>query len=149
MTGRTHQIRLHLQLIGFPIANDPCYGGEMHYGEPKATADESKSAVETQDIPEADCATPQQPDESNVEFMKRTCRWCKVGPAKAFNETQLHCARIWLHALQYEVESLYKIKIWLCIDDYILTWIYVSRWLVISLRFQNLLGHVKTSCVRH
>ena len=28
-TGRTHQLRLHLQLIGNPIANDPCYGGEL------------------------------------------------------------------------------------------------------------------------
>ncbi|CAN0300220.1 unnamed protein product, partial [Hapterophycus canaliculatus] len=24
--GRTHQIRLHLQWAGHPIANDPCYG---------------------------------------------------------------------------------------------------------------------------
>jgi hypothetical protein len=30
-TGRTHQLRLHLQLIGNPIANDPCYGGELFY----------------------------------------------------------------------------------------------------------------------
>lgn len=28
LTGRTHQIRLHLQLLGNPIANDPCYGGK-------------------------------------------------------------------------------------------------------------------------
>lgn len=32
-TGRTHQLRLHLQLLGCPIANDPCYGGELFYGE--------------------------------------------------------------------------------------------------------------------
>ena len=28
LTGRTHQLRLHLQLLGNPIANDPCYGGD-------------------------------------------------------------------------------------------------------------------------
>ena len=33
-TGRTHQLRLHLQFVGNPIANDPCYGGEIFYGEP-------------------------------------------------------------------------------------------------------------------
>jgi len=30
-TGRTHQIRLHLQHVGHPIANDPNYGGDMWY----------------------------------------------------------------------------------------------------------------------
>jgi len=34
LTGRTHQLRLHLQFLGCPIANDPCYGGELFYGEP-------------------------------------------------------------------------------------------------------------------
>ena len=33
-TGRTHQLRLHLQLLGSPIANDPCYGGELFFGRP-------------------------------------------------------------------------------------------------------------------
>ncbi len=29
LTGRTHQIRLHLQRAGFPICNDPIYGGHL------------------------------------------------------------------------------------------------------------------------
>jgi tRNA pseudouridine synthase 9 len=30
-TGRTHQLRLHLQLVGFPVANDYAYGGEDEF----------------------------------------------------------------------------------------------------------------------
>jgi 23S rRNA-/tRNA-specific pseudouridylate synthase len=34
-TGRTHQIRLALQHLGHPIANDPNYGGNMWFGRPQ------------------------------------------------------------------------------------------------------------------
>lgn len=34
-TGRTHQLRLHLQLLGNPIANDPCYGGKLFFDDPE------------------------------------------------------------------------------------------------------------------
>lgn len=37
-TGRTHQLRLHLQLLGTPIANDPCYGGVLFYGDDERRA---------------------------------------------------------------------------------------------------------------
>jgi 23S rRNA-/tRNA-specific pseudouridylate synthase len=34
-TGRTHQIRLALEHMGHPIANDPNYGGNMWFGSPQ------------------------------------------------------------------------------------------------------------------
>uniref|UniRef100_K3WJW7 Pseudouridine synthase RsuA/RluA-like domain-containing protein n=1 Tax=Globisporangium ultimum (strain ATCC 200006 / CBS 805.95 / DAOM BR144) TaxID=431595 RepID=K3WJW7_GLOUD len=109
ITGRTHQIRLHLQLIGFPIANDPCYGGELHFGESKERLEEiAKAKQRKNELPpkqEVDFSMPQQPDESEDEFMKRTCSWCYIGADEAFNETQLHCSKIWLHALEYKLDG--------------------------------------------
>ncbi|KAJ2082200.1 DRAP deaminase [Coemansia sp. RSA 988] len=32
-TGRTHQIRVHLQFLGFPIANDPLYNNKEVWGD--------------------------------------------------------------------------------------------------------------------
>jgi hypothetical protein len=47
-SGRTHQIRLHLQQLGHPIANDPNYGGEdifFHNPEGECTRRQAQSAL--------------------------------------------------------------------------------------------------------
>ena len=36
LTGRTHQIRVHLSHVGYPIIGDELYGGEMKYMERQA-----------------------------------------------------------------------------------------------------------------
>lgn len=44
-TGRTHQLRLHLQILGNPIANDPCYGGELFYDDAPSLKKASQALV--------------------------------------------------------------------------------------------------------
>jgi len=43
-TGRTHQIRVHLSYLGFPIIGDSVYGGRKKYA--KGTSDELRSVID-------------------------------------------------------------------------------------------------------
>ncbi len=42
-TGRTHQIRVHLSHIGYPLIGDPMYGGRVRF--PKKASDELKQQL--------------------------------------------------------------------------------------------------------
>ena len=42
-TGRTHQIRVHLSHIGYPLIGDPIYGGRVRY--PKKASQELKESL--------------------------------------------------------------------------------------------------------
>lgn len=106
VTGRTHQIRLHCQLVGHPIANDPCYGGELFYRDTRKQAEcqaaqqlmlecgmvplsrvlHVSSTAVTSEVGENVAVVhgneqtsevlTKAPEETDAAFLVRSCRYC-------------------------------------------------------------------------
>jgi 23S rRNA-/tRNA-specific pseudouridylate synthase len=115
-TGRTHQIRIHLQHLNHPIANDPNYGGTMWFGNPIGQA-ASEQARQTLDAEGTDAALVMaeqpatenevqqtmadknhssilrsssedgvEPSGSLQQFIEQTCVWCNRNKGKTIEE---------------------------------------------------------------
>lgn len=99
ITGRTHQIRVHLQFLGFPIVNDPEYGPES---AAKTLADD-RTGEETQDAAPVDFSTLEPTDgiTDELALCEAICPACRDGDDSIFSATQRQVFTLWLHSFKY------------------------------------------------
>ncbi|RIA93644.1 pseudouridine synthase [Glomus cerebriforme] len=115
ITGRTHQIRVHLQYLGYVIANDPLYNHNV-WGQQKGKGgiDEAstKSVIHNlinEGISQEECLVlnlpkKQNSDEESLEEQGQgSSEKCKECSIPNFPDPEPHQLFIWLHALKYEV----------------------------------------------
>jgi 23S rRNA-/tRNA-specific pseudouridylate synthase len=93
LTGRTHQIRVHLQHLGHPIANDPLYNHAI-WGKRRADRG-SPSLKEVAEQLLAETQFDEMPSDGTVVDSGSLCPECEAPKA---DPTQL-C--IYLHAFRY------------------------------------------------
>ena len=114
ITGRSHQLRLHLQRVGHPIVNDPLYGNAR-------TDAHSRGAEDIAVAPEAGVASEAGPSSNeegqaslgegpamaggavDADFRKRP----RIGGPKAgaFTPPAADSDELWLHAWTYACDS--------------------------------------------
>jgi 23S rRNA-/tRNA-specific pseudouridylate synthase len=100
-TGRTHQIRIHLRYAGYPIANDPCYGGIV-YNDLKEFQNPDMLKFQ-QYIPEE---TKDELALLNDEGSKEKSQTkIQIASEQVLSVSEIYCYKIWLHAWNYKFEE--------------------------------------------
>ncbi|XBW38428.1 hypothetical protein QEN19_004016 [Hanseniaspora menglaensis] len=107
LTGRTHQIRVHLQYLGFPIANDPIYSNAKAWGPGLGkNAKYDKELSETVKVLEGNgkVSTTQTWLSKGVEIEgeKFSGNYCDICKTELYTDPSQDELSLWLHAFKYE-----------------------------------------------
>ncbi|ESZ98470.1 pseudouridine synthase [Sclerotinia borealis F-4128] len=115
VTGRTHQLRVHLQFLGHPIGNDPIYCNQRVWGmrlganDPDATQDTDEdiitrlSKMGKSEVADAVAYHDEMVDEYNKKKAeKMSGELCEVCQTPLYTDPGEQELSLWLHSLRYE-----------------------------------------------
>lgn len=115
VTGRTHQLRVHLQFLGHPIQNDPIYANQKVWGFDLGCNDSDATLNSDEDIisrlsrmgKEDVASAVAYFDKMVDDFEKRRAEKmsgeiCNVCQTPLYTDPGLHELELWLHSLRYE-----------------------------------------------
>ncbi|KAJ4423637.1 DRAP deaminase [Gnomoniopsis sp. IMI 355080] len=115
VTGRTHQLRVHLQFLGHPIQNDPIYANQKVWGFDLGCNDSDASLNTDEDVisrlsrmgKEDVAAAVAYYDEVIDDYEKKRAEKmsgeiCDVCQTPLYTDPGLHELSLWLHSLRYE-----------------------------------------------
>lgn len=115
LTGRTHQIRVHLQYIGHPIANDPVYSNPDVWGDElgKGGATDDDAIIAALDkIGKTHASRTWIHPQSDGEVV--TDARCPECETELYTDPGPNDLDLWLHAYKYEAAD----KSWLYKTEY-------------------------------
>jgi tRNA pseudouridine synthase 9 len=113
LTGRTHQLRVHLQFLGHPITNDPIYSNTRVFGpdlgKASDTADDDDSVIDRlsrmgkDEVAEAIAYHDEMvADYEKKKAEKMTGEKCEACGTDLYSDPGPHELGIYLHAKRYE-----------------------------------------------
>ncbi|KAF5121933.1 putative protein C18B11.02c [Metarhizium anisopliae] len=115
VTGRTHQIRVHLQYLGHPIQNDPIYANQRVWGFNLGRNDADGTVSTDEDVisrlsrmgKEEVAQAVVYHDEMLDKYEKKraekmTGEVCDVCATPLYSDPGMHELSLWLHSLRYE-----------------------------------------------
>ena len=105
LTGRGHQLRVHLQWLGFPIDGDLSYGGSPVNSDCTGTAIQRMlEVIHKEESPDLFLDSISREDAIAARMVCRCCQDGEVGIVSSFTPAQLlYGGAICLHSLRYQI----------------------------------------------